>query len=54
MRSIERGVADGYRFSDFGNVKSMRRPGPAGPAVAAVAAAPAGALTAVHQPRPIP
>ena len=54
VRAVERGVADGYRSADFGNVKSMRRPGPAGPVVAAVAAAPAGALTAVHQPRPIP
>ena len=54
VRAVERGAADGHRSSDFSNVKSMRRPGPAGAAVAAVAAAPAGALTAVHQARPIP
>ena len=54
VRAVERGVADGYRSSDFDNVKSARRPGPAGPAAVAVAAAPAGVLTAVHPARPIP
>ncbi len=54
VRAVERGAADGYRFSDFGNVKSMRHPGPAGPAAAAAAAAPPAAGAAVHQPRPIP